>query len=242
METDASSLLVAGLELAALTFQKARKELAWQPDELDECVLHQVSAVHTAKLIELLGLDEKKSLQDFSGIWKRWAGRHTDHPFKSPGSRSHSKRQPGSAHGDRKRVELRHDGGRLVTMFKRRPHESTGYRRRWFFRQSDCEEPASPGRRVVSFSRGDYPELERSGPNGAGDIADAQAVASACEGCDTVFHVAAKPGIWGDYKQYYSTNVTGTKNVITACRKNGLPNLSTPVPPASYFRGEIWKG
>ena len=60
METDASSLLVAGLELAALTYQKACRELSWRPDELDECILHQVSAVHTAKLIEILGLDEKK--------------------------------------------------------------------------------------------------------------------------------------------------------------------------------------
>ena len=65
METDASSLLVAGLELAALTFQKACRELAWQPDELDECILHQVSAVHTAKLIELLGLDKTKIYKTF---------------------------------------------------------------------------------------------------------------------------------------------------------------------------------
>ncbi len=65
METDASSLLVAGLQLAALTFQKAGRELSWRPDELDECVLHQVSAVHTAKLIELLGLDEQKVYKTF---------------------------------------------------------------------------------------------------------------------------------------------------------------------------------
>ncbi len=65
METDASSLLVAGLELAALTFQKACEELGWTPDVLNECVLHQVSAVHTAKLIELLGLDASKIYKTF---------------------------------------------------------------------------------------------------------------------------------------------------------------------------------
>ena len=65
METDASGLLVAGLELAALTYQKACRELEWRPGDLDELILHQVSAVHTAKLIELLGLDKKKVYKTF---------------------------------------------------------------------------------------------------------------------------------------------------------------------------------
>ncbi len=65
MQTDASALLVAGLELAGATFEKAKKELGWQPVDLDEFILHQVSAVHTAKLIALLGLDDKKVFKTF---------------------------------------------------------------------------------------------------------------------------------------------------------------------------------
>ena len=65
MQTDASALLVAGLQLAGATFNKAKSEMGWNPEDLDQFVLHQVSAVHTAKLIELLGLDDKKVFKTF---------------------------------------------------------------------------------------------------------------------------------------------------------------------------------
>ncbi len=65
MQTDASALLVAGLQLAGATFNKAKNELGWHPEDLDQFILHQVSAVHTAKLIELLGLDDKKVFKTF---------------------------------------------------------------------------------------------------------------------------------------------------------------------------------
>ncbi len=99
------------------------------------------------------------------------------------------------------------------------------------------------GDEVVSFSRGDYPELRAIGARTVrGDIADAQAVASACEGCDTVFHVAAKPGIWGDYEEYYSANVIGTKNVLTACRKHGIGRLVYTSSPSVVFQGGDMEG
>ena len=65
MQTDAGALLVAGLELASTTFKKAVKDLGWRPDHLDQFILHQVSAVHTAKLISLLGLDDNKVFKTF---------------------------------------------------------------------------------------------------------------------------------------------------------------------------------
>jgi len=65
MQTDASALLVAGLKLADATFRKAREALGWHPEDLDQFILHQVSAVHTAKLIELLGLDDEKVFKTF---------------------------------------------------------------------------------------------------------------------------------------------------------------------------------
>ena len=65
MVTNASALLLAGLELAARTFRKAHDVLGWTPASLDELILHQVSAVHTAKLAEVLELDLAKVLAIF---------------------------------------------------------------------------------------------------------------------------------------------------------------------------------
>ncbi len=65
METRTKELLFAGVGLAQQTWQVARAELGWAPDQLDELVLHQVSAVHTATLCQTLGLDVNKALMTF---------------------------------------------------------------------------------------------------------------------------------------------------------------------------------
>ncbi|MBU0986708.1 MAG: NAD-dependent epimerase/dehydratase family protein, partial [Proteobacteria bacterium] len=71
---------------------------------------------------------------------------------------------------------------------------------------------------VRSFSRKFYPELAALGVEHIqGDISDSTVVEQACRGIDLVFHVAAKPGVWGNYHEYFQTNVIGTQNVIAAC-------------------------
>jgi 3-oxoacyl-[acyl-carrier-protein] synthase III len=60
METDATGLLVAGVELANQTYARAQKELGWKVHRPDEYVLHQVSGVHTDKLVQSLGLPEDR--------------------------------------------------------------------------------------------------------------------------------------------------------------------------------------
>ena len=60
MITNGQKLLQAGLELAERTFQRAREELDWAPEKLDEIAIHQVSRQHSDKLIERLGLDPAK--------------------------------------------------------------------------------------------------------------------------------------------------------------------------------------
>jgi nucleoside-diphosphate-sugar epimerase len=95
------------------------------------------------------------------------------------------------------------------------------------------------GHRVRSFSRGDYPKLREMGVETVqGDISDPDAVARAVEGCQAVFHAAAKAGIWGSYGEYHRSNVLGTKNVIDACRKAGVDRLVfTSSPSVVFHRG-----
>ena len=65
MVTDTRTLLVEGLKLAAKTFQAARASFGWVTEELDEFVVHQISKVHTAAFVDLLGIDPKKVLTVF---------------------------------------------------------------------------------------------------------------------------------------------------------------------------------
>ena len=91
---------------------------------------------------------------------------------------------------------------------------------------------------VRSFSRREHPNLEGF----RGDLADAKAVARAVEGVDVVFHVAAKAGVWGPYREYHRINVVGTRNVIDACRANGVRRLVYTSTPSVVFHGEGMEG
>ena len=99
------------------------------------------------------------------------------------------------------------------------------------------------GENVRSFSRSFYPELKSMGVNQIqGDISDRSAVIKACNKVQTVFHVAAKPGVWGSYKDYYKTNVTGTKNVIEACNNHHISKLVYTSSPSVIFNGMNMEG
>ena len=99
------------------------------------------------------------------------------------------------------------------------------------------------GDRVFSFSRSAYPELDALGVGQIrGDLSDGNAVRKACENMDLVFHTAAKTGVWGPYKEYHRTNVTGTLHVIDACRKNQIPRLVYTSSPSVVFDGKDMEG
>ena len=99
------------------------------------------------------------------------------------------------------------------------------------------------GDEVRSFSRGEYPELARLGVTLCrGDLADREALCRAAEGCDTVIHVAARAGVWGSYADYYRTNVTGTENIIAACRQTGIGRLVFTSSPSVVFDGRDVEG
>ncbi|MDM8540086.1 NAD-dependent epimerase/dehydratase family protein [Desulfococcaceae bacterium HSG9] len=99
------------------------------------------------------------------------------------------------------------------------------------------------GASVASFSRKKYAELTSLNVQQIqGDISDPDAVELAVRGKDLVFHVAAKPGIWGSYRDYYLPNVAGTQNVIAACLKHGVSQLVYTSSPSVVFDGSDMQG
>ncbi|MCK5667823.1 MAG: NAD-dependent epimerase/dehydratase family protein, partial [Gammaproteobacteria bacterium] len=92
---------------------------------------------------------------------------------------------------------------------------------------------------VRSLQRSDSPELKKLGVEIIrGDISDLDTVINAAEGCDMVFHVAAKAGVWGVYDDYYHCNVTGTKNIIAACQTHHIQKLIYTSSPSVVFAAE----
>lgn len=56
------------------------------------------------------------------------------------------------------------------------------------------------------------------------------------------FHVAAKAGVWGRYADFLATNVTGTQNVLAACKKLGIRKLVHTSTPSVVHGGSDLAG
>lgn len=88
------------------------------------------------------------------------------------------------------------------------------------------------------IGRHSYPAITALGARSLiGDIGDYRQVAAACQGVDTVFHVAALAGIWGKWDDYLRTNVQGSENVIRACQEHGIRRLVYTSTPSVVFNG-----
>lgn len=99
------------------------------------------------------------------------------------------------------------------------------------------------GHEVVSFSRKDHPALNQLGvKHFKADITEYKALKEAMTGCEAVFHVAAKTGIWGRYDEFYQVNVKGTENVLLACRELNIRNLVFTSSPSVVFNGKDSEG
>jgi nucleoside-diphosphate-sugar epimerase len=97
------------------------------------------------------------------------------------------------------------------------------------------------GIEVAVFGRNRYPVMERLGVRQyQGDILDSDLLIRNMQGYDTVFHVAAKAGIWGQRQEFEQTNVSGTRNVLGACFANGVKSLVyTSTPSVVFNRRDI---
>jgi 2-alkyl-3-oxoalkanoate reductase len=99
------------------------------------------------------------------------------------------------------------------------------------------------GDHVKTIQRSDYPLLREFGAETfQGDLTKFDDINKAASGCDVVFHVAAKAGVWGNYNEYYQANVVATKNVIDACRNNKINKLVYTSTPSVVFDGKNEEG
>lgn len=91
---------------------------------------------------------------------------------------------------------------------------------------------------VRSISRGEHAHLAELGvEHRCADLTDLDALTSAAEGRDVVFHVAAKAGVWGRREEYHRINVVGTHNVLAACHAASVPRLVHTSSPSVCFDG-----
>lgn len=99
-----------------------------------------------------------------------------------------------------------------------------------------AEQLLARGDTVRIFVREPVEELTRQGATSKlGDLRDSEAVERACQGMDTVFHVAAVAGIWGPWRHFLENNVQGTQNVIAACQAASVQRLIFTSSPSVTF-------
>lgn len=99
------------------------------------------------------------------------------------------------------------------------------------------------GDEVAVFGRNHYPHLEKLDVHQfQGDMLDSDLLIRAMKGYDTVFHVAAKAGIWGTKHEFEQINVAGTRNVLGACFASGVETMVYTSTPSVVFDRRDLKG
>uniref|UniRef100_UPI0012FF197C NAD-dependent epimerase/dehydratase family protein n=1 Tax=Geminisphaera colitermitum TaxID=1148786 RepID=UPI0012FF197C len=99
------------------------------------------------------------------------------------------------------------------------------------------------GREVVVLARRPAPDLVERGVRFVQvALEDGAALEEACRGVKTVFHVAARVGMWGRYRDFYRANVEGTRALIAGCRMHGVRRLVYTSTPSVVYNGENLAG
>lgn len=99
------------------------------------------------------------------------------------------------------------------------------------------------GRRVAVLGRTPAPDLEKQGVRFlSASLDDERAIAAACAGIDTIFHVAAKVGVWGRYDDFFRTNVLGTRALLAGARVHGVARFVHTSTPSVVYNGRDLAG
>jgi nucleoside-diphosphate-sugar epimerase len=110
-----------------------------------------------------------------------------------------------------------------------------------FLGSAVCRQLAGLGHAVIAYQRSPADHLHDHGVvSRQGSITDYPNLLNASQGCDAVVHTAGKAGIWGKDEDFRAVNVTGTANVIRACREHGIRFLvHTSSPSIVHAGGDI---
>ena len=99
------------------------------------------------------------------------------------------------------------------------------------------------GRCVTILGRTPAPDLEKRGVRFIrASLDDAHAVQAACAGITTIFHTAAKVGVWGRYDDFFRTNVLGTRALLEGARGHGVANFIHTSTPSVVYNGGALSG
>ncbi|HEY8990630.1 MAG TPA: NAD-dependent epimerase/dehydratase family protein, partial [Luteolibacter sp.] len=99
------------------------------------------------------------------------------------------------------------------------------------------------GRPVAVLARTPAPDLESRGVRFIrASLDDADAVRAACRDIGTVFHVAAKVGVWGRYEDFFRANVLGTRALLAGCREHGVARFVHTSTPSVVYNGRDLAG
>jgi nucleoside-diphosphate-sugar epimerase len=91
---------------------------------------------------------------------------------------------------------------------------------------------------VAVLGRTPAPDLEARGVRFIrASLDDAEAVRAACAGMETVFHTAAKVGVWGRYADFHRTNVLGTRALLEGARTHGVKYFIHTSTPSVVYTG-----
>ncbi|MEO6002814.1 MAG: NAD-dependent epimerase/dehydratase family protein [Opitutus sp.] len=101
----------------------------------------------------------------------------------------------------------------------------------------------SAGREVTVLARHPCRKLEQRGVRFiCASLEDTRAVRDACRRIDTVFHVAARVGVWGHYDDYFRANVLGTRALLAGCREHGVTFFVHTSTPSVVYNGRDLAG
>lgn len=113
-----------------------------------------------------------------------------------------------------------------------------------FLGSAICRQLLTRGDQVIAYQRSAADELGKLGAKIIrANITDAGSLNAATKGVDAVIHTAAKAGLSVHYDDYFAPNVTGTQNVLDACRRNGISKLVfTSSPSVTHSDTDIEGG
>lgn len=94
------------------------------------------------------------------------------------------------------------------------------------------------GVETTSLSRRPHPALEKLGvKHVCADLSEAGALDEAFQGQDTVFHTAAKAGVFGPLSEYQAINEGGTRHALAAAVAAGVRRFVHTSSPSVVFDG-----